>query len=457
MYPIHYFERNVMFKNKKVVIISLVCFLTILAFVNANEGKTVPLSAEFQQPASYNFDNSGLLIAQRRGGGGRARGGGGGRARTRGTRSNVRSSGSYRSRSRNSSTRSRSGNRGGYMSSGSNFSRPSVKTRSRSSQTRPSGNIKNRRDYNHSNVRNRNNQGGYMIPSNRSKTGHPKINMGNLNSNTMQNLRNKGTGASTRPARPSQLPSNIQRPVSGNRPNRPDAGNRPNRPDRPNYENRPNRPDYSNRPNRPDRPNYGNRPDRPYYGNRPGYVHPSRPYYRPPYPRHLPAYHYHHYHRGPYYRGYWHGYHYRYPWGVALTTALVTLPATAIAIAATSQPDVKYYYNEGVYYVNQGGQYKVTEPPQGAVVESLPDGMMPITVGASKYYYYFGAFYLQDKDGKYMVVDPPVGATVPYVPEGAQELEFDDGTVLIQAFNAYYLPTEDGANTVFKVVDPAMY
>lgn len=181
--------------------------------------------------------------------------------------------------------------------------------------------------------------------------------------------------------------------------------------------------------------------------NRITHVNPNR------YPYNYPNWRPYHHHDGDYWRGFWHGYNYRYPYGVALTTALVTIPLTAIAVSAASQPEVNYYYNQGVYYSQTPNGYVVSEPPLGVVVQSLPDGMLPVTVDNNKYYYYFGSFYIKNPQGSFEVVNAPCGATVPYIPDGFNELQIDGKTVL-QAFNTYYLAGKDGDNTIFTVVDP---
>lgn len=171
------------------------------------------------------------------------------------------------------------------------------------------------------------------------------------------------------------------------------------------------------------------------------------------YPYNYPGWNYYHHHDGNYWRGFWNGYNYRYPYGVALTTALVTIPLTAIAVSAASQPNVNYYYNEGVYYTQSSNGYNVAEPPTGMTVQSLPDGMLPVNVDGTEFYYYFGTFYNKTPQGMFQVVDAPCGATVPYIPDGFNELQIDGKTVL-QAFNTYYLSGQDNGNTIYTVVDP---
>ena len=45
-----------------------------------------------------------------------------------------------------------------------------------------------------------------------------------------------------------------------------------------------------------------------------------------------------------------------------------------------------YYYQDGVFYINQGGQYTTIIPPAGALVTSLPDDYETIVLNGVEYY-----------------------------------------------------------------------
>lgn len=169
-----------------------------------------------------------------------------------------------------------------------------------------------------------------------------------------------------------------------------------------------------------------------------------------------PNYNTYQYRNGSYYNGYYNGRAYNYPVaGIALGTAIGTLPAT-VATLATSGGD-NYYYNEGVYYQQSGSDYVVTQPTPGLQVPSIPEGYLPVSYNDVSYYYYLGTFYVQDKSSdKYLVTAPPAGIVVPYVPEGGKEIDMA-GNKLLQVSNTYYLPKQDQNAIVYQVVNPDMY
>lgn len=45
-----------------------------------------------------------------------------------------------------------------------------------------------------------------------------------------------------------------------------------------------------------------------------------------------------------------------------------------------------YYYQDGVFYTFEGGEYRVIIPPAGAMVETIPDDYDIVTLGDSEYY-----------------------------------------------------------------------
>ena len=52
-----------------------------------------------------------------------------------------------------------------------------------------------------------------------------------------------------------------------------------------------------------------------------------------------------------------------------------------------------YYYYNGTYYDQRGNDYYVVSPPEGAIVESLPEGYETVVVDGETYYTIDGAQY----------------------------------------------------------------
>lgn len=48
--------------------------------------------------------------------------------------------------------------------------------------------------------------------------------------------------------------------------------------------------------------------------------------------------------------------------------------------------DRDYYYDDGVFYIINGGRYQVIVPPAGALVEELPDDFETISLGGAEFY-----------------------------------------------------------------------
>ena len=45
-----------------------------------------------------------------------------------------------------------------------------------------------------------------------------------------------------------------------------------------------------------------------------------------------------------------------------------------------------YFYDDGVFYIINGGRYQVITPPAGAIVDELPDDYETILLGGVEYY-----------------------------------------------------------------------
>src|ERR1700757_4664699 len=79
------------------------------------------------------------------------------------------------------------------------------------------------------------------------------------------------------------------------------------------------------------------------------------------------------------------------------TGAAITRASAAAAISVAGNP---YYYSNGVYYAPQGGQYavvengyKVTPPPIGSSVTTLPNGAVDQNIKGATYFVFGGACY----------------------------------------------------------------
>jgi hypothetical protein len=109
-----------------------------------------------------------------------------------------------------------------------------------------------------------------------------------------------------------------------------------------------------------------------------------------------------------------------------------------------------FYDGDGIYYQQQGdGDYLVVQPPVGAIVPYVPDGIVAIPVGPATYYYLDGVFYVA-QDGSYAVVNPPPGIVVPTVPTDADQVVIN-GTVCYQYNGFNYTPSIQDGVTVYTV------
>jgi hypothetical protein len=108
-----------------------------------------------------------------------------------------------------------------------------------------------------------------------------------------------------------------------------------------------------------------------------------------------------------------------------------------------------FYDDDGNYYLQQGADYVDVQPPVGAVVPSLPPGVITIPSGAATYYYFDGVFYLQQGNA-FAVVNPPPGIVVPELPVGANQV-IVNGNVFYQFGGLNYQPSIQNGITVYTV------
>jgi hypothetical protein len=87
------------------------------------------------------------------------------------------------------------------------------------------------------------------------------------------------------------------------------------------------------------------------------------------------------------------------------------------AAAAVEVEGVAYFYDRGIFWIQQGTDYLVVTAPAGAVVNAIPPGAVRIPFKGGSYWYFFGTFFAE-RSGTYAVVKPPAGLTVYYLPDG---------------------------------------
>jgi len=148
--------------------------------------------------------------------------------------------------------------------------------------------------------------------------------------------------------------------------------------------------------------------------------------------------------RGRYYSGLGYGA------GFAMGETVAALPVAAAAISVAGNP---FWYDNGVYYASQGGQYAVVPPPQGAVVATPPPSCPTIYSGAgTPDLDCGGAFYATAPNGAgYKVIPPPIGSTVNTLPVGAVDRSIN-GTTYFTFGGAYYRPFYSGSSVIYEVV-----
>lgn len=79
------------------------------------------------------------------------------------------------------------------------------------------------------------------------------------------------------------------------------------------------------------------------------------------------------------------------------------LPDRHIVVRAYRHP---YYYYNGIFYDDFGGNFVIVNAPIGAYVPMLPDGFISFWIGPTRYFYFGGTYYIHSGD-QYQVVAPP--------------------------------------------------
>ena len=113
--------------------------------------------------------------------------------------------------------------------------------------------------------------------------------------------------------------------------------------------------------------------------------------------------------------------------------------------------DNRVYFcdDDGNYYLQQGPDYVVVQPPIGVPLTALPPGTVAIPSGPTTYYYADGVFYVA-QGGGFAIVNPPPGIVVPDLPDGATQLVVN-GNVCYQFNGFYYAPSVQDGVTDYTV------
>ena len=89
-------------------------------------------------------------------------------------------------------------------------------------------------------------------------------------------------------------------------------------------------------------------------------------------------------------------------------------------------------------------------PPQGAVVAIPPPSCSTVYVGSATELDCGGAFYARVENG-YKVSPPPVGSSVTTLPSGAVDQNIKGTTYFVYG-GAYYRPFYSGSSVIYEVV-----
>ena len=68
----------------------------------------------------------------------------------------------------------------------------------------------------------------------------------------------------------------------------------------------------------------------------------------------------------------------------------------------------RYFYYDGLYYIREGDEYVIVQPPIGVYVSAIPPDFQPVSINGRIYYTDGGVYYLLTEHHGYKVVEPPV-------------------------------------------------
>jgi len=69
---------------------------------------------------------------------------------------------------------------------------------------------------------------------------------------------------------------------------------------------------------------------------------------------------------------------------------------------------VRYFYYDGLYYIREGYDYVLVNPPVGAYVNVIPPDFQPVSINGRIYYTDSGVYYILTQHHGYKVVEQPV-------------------------------------------------
>jgi hypothetical protein len=73
--------------------------------------------------------------------------------------------------------------------------------------------------------------------------------------------------------------------------------------------------------------------------------------------------------------------------GNTLADASYNLAASLGLVQSFADANVKYYYDDGVFFIEgKDGQYQTIIPPAGAIISELPDDYETVVLGGQEYY-----------------------------------------------------------------------
>jgi hypothetical protein len=136
--------------------------------------------------------------------------------------------------------------------------------------------------------------------------------------------------------------------------------------------------------------------------------------------------------------------------------------------------DEDFFYDLGLFYAFDDGEYTVVEPPIGAEVTALPDSAQSIVINGKQYYECNGVYYqpvtkdngtvvymVAGKDGvlntNSTIQDdepkgPQLGDVVNQLPSNCRKININGQKIFVSPDGVYYLQKVDGSGNIFYKV-----
>jgi hypothetical protein len=137
--------------------------------------------------------------------------------------------------------------------------------------------------------------------------------------------------------------------------------------------------------------------------------------------------------------------HYRRP--VSRITVSRTLPGKTVVL---KHHESIIHFNAGRFFHYDDGRYLWIAPPFGIHLNVLPVGYIQFFIGQDPYYYNQGVYYVEDNEG-YEVVEPPLNAIVTTLPEESEKVEID-GQTYYECYGTIYQIVRTPDGKAFQVV-----